>query len=264
MRKQAPVKVAVIVTTYNSPSYLHKVLEGYLRQTRYPDELIVADDGSSGETADVINRFRSSAPFPVQHVWQADLGFRAARIRNEAIKACSGDYIIFTDGDCLPHPSFVADHLCLRREGCFIQGKRMLLGAEASREIRDYRGTDLISHCFKGELTGCHHLVRIPGVYVRKKGLRGIKTCNMALFKRDIVAVNGFNEDFTGWGREDAEFAARLFSYGLCRKDPLFSAMVVHLWHKENNRAELDRNDLMLRQVVDSARFFCSNGLVKQ
>jgi glycosyltransferase involved in cell wall biosynthesis len=240
------------------------VLEGYRRQARCPDELIVADDGSTSETSDVVERFRASASFPVRHVWQEDEGFRAARVRNEAVKACSGDYLIFTDGDCLPHPSFVSDHLLLRQEGCFVQGKRMLLNAEASREIEEYRGADLMARWFRGELTGGHHLVRIPGICARKRGLRGIKTCNLALFRRDVLAVNGFNEDFTGWGREDAEFAARLFSYGLSRKDPLFSATVLHLWHRENNRSELDRNDLMLKEAAGSSRYFCRNGLVKQ
>lgn len=258
-----PVKTSVIVTTYNSPAYLATVLNGYVQQTRMPDELVVADDGSTRETADVIDRFRSSAPFPVIHVWHEDRGFRAAAIRNKAVSASFGDYIVFTDGDCIPSPTFIADHLHLSRKKSFIQGKRMLLSREASGAVARYRVVDLFFHALRGDLRGCHHLIRIPGVAVKKGGLRGIKTCNLSLYREDIVAVNGFNEDFTGWGREDAEFAARLFAFGLKRIDPLFSAVVLHLWHRENSRDNLSLNDKLLQEGVVSGSHFCPNGLVK-
>lgn len=258
-----PAKVSVIVTTYNSPAYLATVLNGYVRQTRLPDELVIADDGSTRETGDMAERFSKSAPFPVFHVWHEDRGFRAAAIRNKAVYASSGDYIVFTDGDCIPSPTFVSDHLRLSRKGFFIQGRRMLLSREFSCKVLEYRVMELFSLALQGGLSGCHHLVRIPGVAVVKNGLRGIKTCNFSLSREDILAVNGFNEDFSGWGREDAEFAARLFAFGLKRKDPLFSAVVLHLWHQENNRENLELNDQLLQQTAESGSYYCTNGLLK-
>jgi glycosyltransferase involved in cell wall biosynthesis len=258
-----PVKVSVIVTTYNSPSYLASVLNGYIRQTRLPDELVIADDGSTQETGDIVERFSKSAPFPVFHVWHEDRGFRAAAIRNKAVYASSGNYIVFTDGDCIPSPTFVADHLRLSRKGFFIQGRRMLLSRDVSCKVSEYRLKELFSLALQGGLSGCHHLVRIPGFAVIKNGLRGIKTCNFSLSREDIFAVNGFNEDFAGWGREDAEFAARLFALGLKRRDPLFSAVVLHLWHQENNRENLELNEQLLRLAAESGSYYCTNGLRK-
>ena len=255
--------IAVIISTYNSPDYLRRVLESYLFQTRLPDELIVADDGSTGETSDVIKAFKRKAPFNVGHVWHEDLGFRAAKIRNEAVKVCSSDYLIFSDGDCLPHRAFVADHAALARRGCFVQGKRMLVKREASASFAPASLAQLATQCFKREISGFHHLIRIPGFAVTRDGLRGIKTCNLAVYRDAVLAVNGFNEAFVGWGREDSEFAARLLAYGLKRIDPPFSALVFHLWHQENSRGNLADNDSLLENTISSKVFRCACGIVK-
>ncbi len=257
------LSVSVIVTTYNMPDYLAKVLDGYLCQSARPDELLVADDGSGLDTAEVVECFKKRAPFPVIHVWQDDLGFRAARIRNQAIKASSCDYIVFSDGDCLPHRCFVEDHRRLAAPGWFVQGKRMLMDRRASARVVLSGAFNPVAMCLKGELSGCHHLVRIPGLAWEKKGVRGIKTCNFGVFRTNLMAVNGFNEDFVGWGREDAEMAARLFASGVRRKDPPFSALVYHLWHEEKARDRLAENDRLLEMTVRTGRVACANGIDK-
>lgn len=255
--------IAVIITTYNSPDYLRRVLEGYLLQTLLPDELIVADDGSTGETTRVVETFAGRAPFTVRHVWQEDIGFRAAKIRNEAVKASTSDYLVFTDGDCIPHPDFIADHKMLIKTGSFVQGKRMLVGKSASSEFVPGGLLNTLSLCLLKQISGCHHLLRIPGFAIKAKGLRGIKTCNLALFRSDFEAVNGFDEDFVGWGREDAELAARLLNSGLIRRDPPFSALVFHLWHKENSREQLKDNDQLLEESGKTNKTYCLNGFNK-
>lgn len=255
--------VSVIITTYNAPGYLRRVLDAYLCQTRLPDEVVVADDGSTTETADVVEQFRKVAPFGVRHVWHEDQGFRAAKIRNEAIKASRMKYLVFTDGDCIPHRCFVADHINLAHAGWFVQGKRMLIGEYASTTFKADSRLKQFAQCFRGELQGCHHMLRIPGVVVRPGGLRGIKTCNFALHRESALAVNGFNEAFVGWGREDAEFAARLYASGLKRKDPLFSALVFHLWHPENSRSTLTENDQILAESLQQGIAWCHDGIVK-
>lgn len=255
--------ISVIITTYNNPDYLRRVLDGYATQTTYPDELIIADDGSGVETADAVQSFALRAPFTVKHVRQDDLGFRAATIRNRAIKRCSGDYVIFSDGDCIPHPRFIEDHRRLIRPGWFVQGKRMLVGKKASPSFSPVGAARLAYYCIRGQLSGCHHIPRVPGLAREKNGLRGIKTCNLAVFRTDLLEVNGFNEEFRGWGREDAELAARLLSYGLRRKDPPFSAIVYHLWHEENPRESLAENDRMLEETIRSGIHVCRNGIRK-
>ena len=253
--------ITVIITTYNSPTYLRRVLAGYFKQTLFPLELVVADDGSTADTAAVIEEFRRTASFPVRHVWHEDLGFRAAKIRNEAIKVSQGEYLVFSDGDCIPHPAFVADHGAMAKPGYFVQGKRMLVRKQAAETFAVTSGLNLLGRCLTGELSGVHHLLRLPGFVREGHGLRGIKTCNFALYRDAALTVNGFNEAFVGWGREDSEFAARLFASGLKRHDPPFSALVFHLWHPENSRDYLAENDRMLAEAIASRKFHCPCGI---
>jgi predicted glycosyltransferase involved in capsule biosynthesis len=114
-----------------------------------------------------------------------------------------------------------------------------------------------------GKLSGVHHLIRIPGFAHSRKGLGGVKACNMAVFREDVVRVNGYDENFIGWGREDSDFAARLLKCGLKRKVPPFSAVVYHLWHPENSRDNLSRNDEILRSALGRSGYVCRDGLVK-
>ncbi len=256
--------VAVIVSTYNAHEYLAKVLDGYLAQSRPPDELIVADDGSERRTAEVVSAFASKANFPIRHVWQEDRGMRVAKIRNEGFMASSAEYLIITDGDCVPHKRFIEDHIRVMRPGYFVQGKRMLVAKQASASFNHSGFLKLIKMCLKGEVSGCHHLLRIPGLTVRNKGIRGIKTCNFALYRKDFLAVNGLNEDFVGWRRSDSELAVRLLKYGLKRKDVPFSAMVFHLWHEPGTNEFLSRNEMLLADAIKSSSFYCKNGIYKE
>lgn len=255
--------IAVIISTYNSPEYLRRVLEGYRAQKRYPDELIVADDGSTYETARVVREFAQNAPFKVQHVWHEDNGFRLSEIRNKAITSSTADYIVFSDGDCIPHPCFIEDHSRAMRNGCFVTGKRMLLRKNLSRDFIWTGAADAVKYCLQRELTGWHHLIRLTWLIRHKRGFRGIRGCNIAVFRSDLLEVNGFNEQIIGWGREDSELVVRLLALGLKRLELPFSAMVFHLWHPENSRGNLAENDRLLEDAVRSGVFRCPFGIVK-
>lgn len=261
------MRISVIVTTYNNPDYLRKVLDGFTLQTRLPDELIVADDGSGPETSECIGDFSSNATFPVRHIWHEDKGFRAARIRNEAVKASTGDYVVFLDGDCLVNRHFIADHLRLARKGHFVQGKRVIVRQAPSAHFSERdtnRFFSLIGLAFRGGISNSHHILRMPLLPARAStGHRGIKTCNMGVFRDDILAVNGFNERFLGWGREDSEFAVRLYRYGLRRLDHPFMAICFHLWHRENDRTGLEDNDRMLQEAMQADGYRCTDGIEK-
>lgn len=230
-----------------------------------PYEVIVADDGSGPETGEYVISIAPDAPFRVAHVWHEDRGFRAARIRNEAVKESTGDYIIFLDGDCLVNRHFISDHLALSEKGAFVQGKRLLVGRSLSSSItqREVNSTHTMFRlALSGNISNLHHLIRMS-FFPSTKSIshRGIKTCNMGVRRDDIYAVNGFNERFVGWGREDSEFAARLFSLGLVRKQNSFMATCYHLWHEENTRDGLERNDAMLEDVISSGTVRCKDGL---
>lgn len=255
--------VAVIISTYNAPGYLRRVLQGYAQQRCLPDELLVADDGSTPDTAAVVAEIAAAAPFPVRHVWHEDRGFRLAEIRNRAIAAAVSDYLIFSDGDCVPHPRFVDDHRRMMRPGWFVTGKRMLVGRELSPEF-NWTGTIAAARqCLKSHLSGGHHLLRLPWLAHERKGVMGLRGCNMAMYRADALAVNGYNEQITGWGREDSELVARLFAYGLRRREAPFAAIVFHLWHPENSRNNLAENDRLLQEAIRSGNYRCSCGVSK-
>ena len=129
------MRIAVIVTTYNRPDALAAVLAGYLTQTDKNFEVLIADDGSTADTAAVVQQFQAQASFPVQHLWQRDDGFRAAAIRNRAIAATDAAYIVFTDGDCVPPPDFVACHRTLAEPGCFVSGNRLMLMRSFTEQV---------------------------------------------------------------------------------------------------------------------------------
>lgn len=262
------MKVTLIITTYNNPSALKKVTDSILNQTRLPDEVIIADDGSDENTAQGVESFSKDASFPVLHVYQEHKGFRAAKIRNEAIKQSSGDYIIFLDGDCIVNRYFISDHLLLAEKGYFIQGKRILVSKEVEPVFTYEQANSfmsLISMALTGKISNVHHLIRLPPFFsIKNKKLKGIKSCNMSFFRNDILAVNGFNEDFIGWGREDSELAARLFNYGLMRKEHPFVAICFHIWHPHYPMDTLTVNDAILQRTINSGEYFCINGIIKK
>ena len=260
------MKISVIITTYNNPFYLEKVLYGLRNQKRSPDELIVADDGSGKDTAKVIKTFSETVPFPVMHVWQENKGFRAAKIRNKAINRSSGEYIIFLDGDCIVNRHFISDHIYLAERNSFIQGKRILVkkkavgffNCEHANSIRNL--FDLALH---GKISNIHHLIRFPyDLHIHNRKLKGIKSCNMSFFKSDLLAVNAFNEDFIGWGNEDSELACRFFIYGLRKKIHPFMAICFHLWHPANYPVN-NKNKELLKATIAAKESFCQNGLLK-
>lgn len=261
------MKISLIITTYNKPEALGKVLEGVGEQSRMPDEIFVADDGSGPDTLKKIHEFSKVFQCRFDHVWQEDQGFRAARIRNRAIAKATGEYIILLDGDCIPPRRFIQDHLVLAEESFFFQGKRILLSKGLSP---DFSCTDansilrLLKALISRDISNAHHLIRLP-IFpaLRSKSLSGIKSCNMGFFRKDIVAVNGFNQDFVGWGREDSELAVRLYRYGLSRKGQPFMAICFHLWHEGYDRTTLEINDQLLSNTMESDEYFCPNGLVQ-
>ncbi|MFA5258342.1 MAG: glycosyltransferase, partial [Opitutales bacterium] len=126
---------SVIISTYNNPKWLEKVIWGYQTQTYRDFEMIVADDGSKDDTAALIERMRKESGFKIGHVWQSDDGFRKCSILNKAIAASAGDYLIISDGDCIPRNDFVQVHMHERMPDHFISGGYCKLPTPASEAI---------------------------------------------------------------------------------------------------------------------------------
>lgn len=248
-------KISLIITTYNRLPALQAVIQSLRQQTYTGDvEIIVADDGSTQETADWLKSQN------IIHVWQPDEGFRAAAIRNKAAAEASGDYLIFIDGDCVAPTFFLSNHAKLAAEKYFVSGNRVLLSAAFTEEVLNqhlpiHQWTYL--HWLLASLQGkCNRaqpfcpLWRYILPYQYSKKWQGAKTCNLAMWRQDFIAVDGFDARYEGWGYEDSDLVIRLMHAGIKRKHSRFSIPVLHLWHRENDRAQEEKNRLFLEQVI--------------
>jgi glycosyltransferase involved in cell wall biosynthesis len=257
------MKLTLIITTYNWPESLLLVLESIRRQTITPDEIIIADDGSDSKTKNLITNFNKEFSMKIIHRWQKDNGFRASRSRNNAILKASGDYIILIDGDMILHPNFVNDHINIAESGYFIQGSRVLLSKKESKKALENKKINFsfFSSNLKNRKNAIYSKV-LSLIFSRKKNhLNGIKSCNMSFYREDCMNINGFNNDFEGWGREDTEFVVRLMNSGIKRKSVRFNAIQFHLWHNENSRISIKKNDSMLDEAINNRIKWCENGV---
>lgn len=255
------MKISLLIATYERPDALRQVLQSVVRQTVRPDEVIIGDDGSGPRTADVIAEFTRGG-LPITHAWLPHDGFRLARMRNYSVAHSTGDYLIITDDDVVLHPRFVEDHRWAARPGFFIQGTRALLKEMATADFvesgKPWPG--LFAHDIgnRKNLFRSRFLARL---FSRTAiGLRGIRTANFALWRDDFVRVNGFNEEFVGWGREDSEFVTRLFKAGVQRKNLKFAALGCHLYHPPRSREGLVENEAVLASTIDKGATRCSKG----
>lgn len=249
-----PASISVVVTTYNWPEALEKVLLGLARQTRLPDEVIVADDGSGEATRALLHRLARDYPVPLRHSWIPDEGFRASLSRNRGIAAAQGDYVVLMDGDMVPHPRFLSDHLAAARPGVFVQGMRVLTTAEGRDRLlaaaRPQWGF------FDAGIKRRRHTLRLPlvarlwGRLSQGQSVDAIKTCNQGWWRRDLLALNGFDERYEGWGREDKDLAVRAVHAGLQRKSLRFAGLAAHLYHRERHDGETSPNDHLLAATL--------------
>jgi glycosyltransferase involved in cell wall biosynthesis len=263
--------ISLVVTTYNRPDALKAVLTGCLDQTDDNYEIVVADDGSTPDTAAAIAEVQATTDRPILHVWHPDDGFRAAAIRNKGVLASHGDYVVFLDGDCVPQRTFVARHRQLALPGCLVTGSRILLNpALTARLLAD--GEEIqrrpLLFWFGQRLAGRINkfaplLATLPQAWRRRKprSLRGVKSCNLAVWRADLIAVDGMDESFVGWGHEDADLVARLYNYGVRRTHGFWSTEVFHLWHREQPR-DNDRENYqkMIRRLTDG-RYLAERGM---
>jgi glycosyltransferase involved in cell wall biosynthesis len=244
--------ISVVITTYNRSEALAQVLMGLSRQDDQNFEVIVADDGSSPAHRVAIGVAAEAAGLPVVHMWHPDVGFTASRVRNRGVSVANGDYIVFLDGDCIPEVDFIRRHRQLREAGYFVNGSRILLSESITTEVIAGRclvvGQSLWFWIKKnwsgdaGKLNGVLRLPDFPLRQVRTFLWRGIRSCNMGVWRNDFEAVNGFDESFVGWGHEDADFVLRLHNLGLKRKNGFCATEVFHLWHQESSRLQAQEN----------------------
>ena len=256
------MKTSLVISTYNQPMALAKMIRGLQRQTCWPQEILFSDDGSAEPTRGVIAEFARVAPVPVRHVWHPDDGFRKTIILNKTLAAANGDYVIFTDADCVPHPKFVEDHAALAEKNFWVQGRRCFVREEFVPPF-EAGETSLWRWMLSGRITGAAKGVRWPvPIIKRDKKQRGIIGCNMAFWREDLVAVNGFDEDYTGWGTgEDSDIGTRLYHLGRPRKFVHGRAITFHLNHPQASRDHHPDSLARLAETIASGKIRCEHGL---
>jgi glycosyltransferase involved in cell wall biosynthesis len=246
--------VALILTTYNRPAALDRVLDSVARQSLLPQQVIIADDGSDERTTAVVESWRPRLPTALHHAWQPDDGFRAAASRNRAARDATADLLLFVDGDCLLRSDVVAEHCRLAEEGCAVAGNRILLSPRLTQAVEEGRVdpvawqlSDWVKARIKGDVERLWPLITLPGHAWRR--LRPthwvqMRGCNMAVFRKDFERINGFEERICGWGFEDSDLAIRLINAGISVKSGRFATAVLHLWHQERARDDAEQNRL--------------------
>ncbi len=254
----ATLLVSVVITTYNRSDALIAVLSALARQADRHFEVIVADDGSTREHQQRIVQSDAAKTLKLVHIWHPDLGFTAAKVRNRGVSAARGSYLVFLDGDCVPENDFITRHRQLAEVGYFCNGSRILLSPEltgrvlAGEETVDGRSLGYwLGKRFRGESNKLIGHLRLPdraGRIDRSFNWKGIRSCNMAVWKSDFEKVDGFDESFQGWGHEDADFVLRLHNLGLARKNGFCATEVFHLWHKEASRSQESANARLVRE----------------
>jgi len=253
--------LSLIVNTYENASALAKVLEALFDQTHKSFQTIVADDGSSESTAEVMRS--QGCRISAEHCWQEHDGFRRSVILNKAIAQATGDYVVFLDGDSVPARNFISDHITLAERGCWVQGRRAFVNESCTQAFRPNCG-HLWSLALRRKLSGLTKALRLPfPIIQRNRDQRGILGCNLGIWLDDLIAVNGYDESFTGWGREDADLGNRLYHLGRDRKFVYGRAIVYHLNHPVVPRDRLCTNQALLDQTIAEGRTRARCGLDK-
>jgi len=236
------MKASVIISTYNSPEWLEKVLWGYSEQTVNEFEVVIADDGSTSSTAEMLQKMQQTTSLNIRHVWHKDEGFQKTKILNKAILATDTDYLIFTDGDCIPRKDFVEAHLDHREQNCFLSGGHFPLSMELSNLISK---DDILSQrCFDlnwlkdNGLKSSFKNIKLTKKQAVSEFMNTITPTkstwnggNASAWKKDVIAINGFDERMK-YGGEDREFGERLINYGIKPKRVRYFAIIIHLEHE--------------------------------
>lgn len=276
-----PPSASIIIAVYNHFEWLRLILDALRMQTEKDFEVIIADDGSNKDTVEKINRYISDHPdLRIRHSWQEDEGWRKNKSLNKAVRLSKSDYLIFVDGDCVPHPKFVEDHLRLRRQNTIVGGRRVDMAPGISEMVvswpslpKNYfskvRGAVLRSmfkSSFSKTLSQLRRTLRFPFFFGKPLGTRphGFLGCNMGMHKADLVSLNGFDEDYVNPGTgEDTDLELRAQNAGMkCLAVPRYALML----HRCHQRLPLDspENKAILNRNRENRATRIKNGLIKE
>lgn len=259
------MNISIIISFYNKIDLLRKVLDALRVQTLQDFEVVIADDGSKQEAVEQIAALKGAYPFPIQHIWHEDKGWRKNIILNKAVVAARGEYLIFLDGDCLPERHFVAEHYAARSTEHVVTGRRVLLTPATTDYLMQLPITKhsfgvslfvrLLWETLRGEKTQMEQMIRLPKalrtLFVRER-VRYILGCNFSLYKSTLLAVNGFDERFLypGYG-EDIDLEYRLSRMGIPAVSRKCQLVQFHCYHKHFD-TDYEPNKALLKENTDN------------
>jgi glycosyltransferase involved in cell wall biosynthesis len=256
-------KISLIVSTYNWKEALELTLLSVLNLTVLPDEVIIADDGSTNDTKELIDIYREKMPIPLIHVWHEDKGFRLAEIRNRAIKVAQGNFICQIDGDIILHPKFIEDYKKIIEPGYYYRGSRVKLSKELSQKLITNKqveipfftkGIENRFNSFRNPIL--HKIMSKP-----KKEYINALGCNMGFWKSDLIEINGYSNNLVGWGHEDEELCVRLINLGVQKKRIKHKAIAYHIYHKVQEPGVGDEHFEIIEKLANNGGVKTANGL---
>ena len=275
------MKSSVVVATYNRPRHLRLCLMSLAASTVLPSEVLIADDGSTQDTRDAVLEMQQSLKryFPIEHVWQERDGCRKQVIVNEAVRRSTGDYLVFTDGDCMVHRCFLQAHIERSDPNAVLAGQRVQIGRELSEELLEKQKV-LNAFCFRllvdFLLRRSHHSkesVLIHNGFLRRilekekvKFATAVIGCNYSLYKNLFLDINGYDEDFSGFGDEDADVGVRVINQGKQIKSVRNLAIVFHVFHPatwDMTTEQFRHNAMIKMRRIENKEPCCRNGIVK-
>lgn len=257
------IKTSLVTPTYNWPDALELLLLSVLGQSVLPDEVILADDGSTEKTKLLIESFKKDFPVPLIHIWHEDNGNQKPMIMNKAIAQATGNYIIEIDGDIIMHKDFIKDHISMAEENTFLYGSRVNI--KESHLTYLFKKKQIRFNYFSKGINKRNRTLRIPLLAnLAKKELRRsskLRGCNMSFWKKDFIAVNGFNENLVGWGIDDSELIQRMVNNGVSGKRIKHKGIVYHIYHPEQDKSQVHLNLEIEKQIEQSGDTFSTKGV---
>ena len=257
------MKISLIISTYNWTEALELSLISVLNQKVMPYEVIIADDGSTTETKELIDLFREKFRIPLIHEWHEDRGFLLAEIRNRAIKRSSGDFICQIDGDIILHPYFISDYLKVVKPNFYYRGSRVKMSKELSSSLFKTKNVKInffakgIENRFNSFRNSLLNIIMDQPREESKNALG----CNMGFWREDLIKINGYSNDLTGWGHEDEELCARLVNLGVFKRRIKHKAIAYHIYHKERNPDLGDAHFDIIDKIRNDKTIITKNGI---
>jgi glycosyltransferase involved in cell wall biosynthesis len=265
-------KASLFLSTFDMPRHLSLVLAALVRQSTREFEILICDDGSGEETKKIVEELARNSPVLVRHFWQDHRGFRKCKILNQAAREASGEVYIFLDGDCIPHRQFVQDHLSAQLSGYYLAGRRVELGPKLSEWLTpervaqgffDWPHPKFLKSILSGESEYFQRSIRIGSPQIRgllrMNHVVDLKGCNYSIPRQALEQLNGFDEEYEGYGREDTDVEIRLQNLGLKIKSLKGVALQFHVWHPR--REFTPANDNRLEELKRSGRVQAIRGL---